>query len=69
VGYRLKQPANVQIAVYDVLGRRVAVLAEGRTAAGEYHATFEAAGLTSGVYLIVLEADGQRQSKKVLLLR
>jgi hypothetical protein len=69
VGYRLTQPADVRLAVYDVLGRRVAVLAEGRTAAGEYHATFEAAGLTSGVYLIVLEADGQRQSKKVMLVR
>jgi hypothetical protein len=69
VGYRLTQPADVRLAVYDVLGRRVAVLAEGPAGAGEHRATFDAAGLASGVYLVVLEADGQRQSKKVLLLR
>jgi len=59
----------VRLAVYDVLGRRVSVLAEGPTAAGTHHATFESAGLASGVYLVVLEADGQRATRKVLLMR
>jgi hypothetical protein len=52
-----------------VLGRRVAVLAEGPTAAGAHRATFDGAGLASGVYLVVLEADGQRAARKVMIVR
>jgi hypothetical protein len=69
IDYRLTQAADVRLAVYDVLGRRVAVLAEGRTAAGEHHATVEANGLASGVYFVVLEAEGRRASRKVMLVR
>jgi hypothetical protein len=69
VTYRLDAPTDVRLAAYDVLGRRVAVLAEGLQSAGEHRATFEGRGLVSGIYLLVLEADGQRQSQKVLLLR
>ena len=69
VSYQLDAAADVRLAVYDVLGRRVAMLAEGRTAAGDHRATFEARGLASGVYLVVLEADGQRASRKVMIVR
>jgi len=69
VSYQLDAPADVRLAVYDVLGRRVAMLAEGRTPAGDHRATFEAQGLASGVYLVVLEADGQRASRKVMVVR
>jgi len=69
VGYQLDTPADVRLAVYDVLGRRVAVLAEGRTPAGDHRAIFEASGLASGVYFVVLEADGQRAARKVMIVR
>jgi len=67
--YRLEQAADVQLSVYDVLGRRVAVLAKGRTPAGDHRATFEGQGLASGVYFVVLEADGQRAARKVMIVR
>jgi hypothetical protein len=69
VSYQLSTPAVVRLAVYDVLGRRVAVLAEGRRAAGDHRATFGASGLASGVYFVVLEADGQRAARKVMVVR
>ena len=52
-----------------MLGRRVAVLADGPQTAGEHRARFEASGLASGVYLVVLEAGGERQTRKLLLVR
>jgi hypothetical protein len=41
----------VRLAVYDLLGREVAVLVNEMKAPGSYQATFEASGLASGVYL------------------
>jgi hypothetical protein len=69
VSYRLDAAADVRLSVYDVLGRRVAVLADGRTAPGDHRATFEASGLASGVYFVVLEADGRRAARKVMIVR
>src|SRR5690606_24311888 len=69
VAYRLEEAGEVRLSVYDVLGRRVAVLAAGPKTAGEHRARFEASGLASGVYLVVLEAGGTRQTHRLLLLR
>ncbi len=69
VTYRLGEAGDVRLAVYDVLGRRVAVLADEPQAAGAHRARFEASGLASGVYLVVLEAGGERHARKLLLLR
>jgi hypothetical protein len=69
VAYRLDAAADVRLSVYDVLGRRVRVLAEGPTAAGAHRAALDGGGLASGVYLVVLEAGGQRQARRVMLVR
>jgi hypothetical protein len=60
----------VRVAVYDLLGREVAVLVDGPVSAGRHEAAFEAGGLASGVYVVVLEAEGAVQGRqKVLVLR
>ncbi len=46
----------VTLKVFDVLGREIATLAEGYHSAGSYKATFDASGLSSGVYYYRLEA-------------
>ncbi len=40
----LPESADVTLAVYDALGRRVATLADGPAAAGPHEARFDAAG-------------------------
>ncbi len=69
VPFAVAESGRVRLSVFDVLGRRVAVLADGEMAAGAHRATFDGNRLASGVYLVVLEADGQRQSQKVMLVR
>ncbi|MEM1041499.1 MAG: PQQ-dependent sugar dehydrogenase [Bacteroidota bacterium] len=69
VRYALDAPGPVRLAVYDVLGREVAVLAEGRAGAGRHEAVFEAARLPSGVYLVRLDAAGTVRTASVTLLR
>ena len=61
--------SKVRLAVYDLLGREVAVLAEGRYPAGSYSFTFNATKLPSGTYFYRLEAGGNTFVKKMTLLR
>lgn len=48
--YSLPQNAHVTLKVYDILGREVKTLFEGKQFAGTYKATFDANQLASGVY-------------------
>ena len=57
------------LAVYDVLGRRVATLFDGVQAAGAHGVAFRADGLPSGLYLIRLEAPGFQQTRPVTLMK
>src|SRR5690606_13785844 len=52
VPFEVAVPSAVRVAVYDVLGREVAVLADGPHAAGRYEVAFDGAGLAAGVYVV-----------------
>jgi hypothetical protein len=67
--YALDATAEVTLSVYDALGRRVAVLADGVQAPGEYAAELDGSALPSGVYLVRLEAGAQQATKRVVLHR
>ena len=54
----LPAPADVRVAVYDVLGRRVATLASGALAAGTHGLPLDAAPLAPGVYVVRAEVGG-----------
>jgi hypothetical protein len=59
IRYALARAAAVRLVVFDLTGREVAVLAEGRRAAGPHAVTLDARGLPAGTYLYRLEADGE----------
>ena len=65
----LEASAEVEVAVYDVLGRRVAVLAEGLLEAGAHRFAFDSAGLPAGLYLVRVEGGEHRLSERITLLR
>ena len=69
VSYELREATDVTLAVYDLLGRRVAVLADGPVVAGTHTATFEARGLASGTYLVRLQAGDAVASIPVVIAR
>ncbi len=69
VRYELPASSEVTLTVHDMLGRRVAVLAEGRRGAGTHHAVFRPAGLPSGTYLLRLLADGGAATRLISLIR
>jgi hypothetical protein len=61
---------ETQVEVYDVLGRLVAVLFDGRAEAGrEFEVTFDGSGLASGPYVFTLTSHRARVSRLCLLMR
>jgi hypothetical protein len=60
---------NVRLTVYDILGRRVAVLADRLHAPGAYAVQFDASQLSSGVYLYRLEAGNRVETRSMMLIK
>lgn len=52
VPFTLPEAARVTVTAYDVLGRRVAIMADGEFGAGRHTAHLDATGLASGAYFI-----------------
>jgi hypothetical protein len=67
--FGLPSPGVVHLAVYDVLGRRVAVPFSGPAEAGWHDVRFDASSLGSGIYFQVLDAGGKRQTRLITLLK
>jgi len=56
ISYDIAALSNVRLAVYDLLGREVAVLVNRQMEPGNYTAEFNGAGLASGLYFYRLDA-------------
>ena len=61
--------ADVAVVVYDVLGRRVATLADGRMEAGTHRLPLDGSRLPSGVYLVRAELSGEVITQRITILR
>jgi photosystem II stability/assembly factor-like uncharacterized protein len=70
IQFTLSGPDDITLTVYDLLGRRVAVLLNGSLPAGTHSAVFDARHLASGVYLYrIVTAQGQSETRKMMLLK
>lgn len=69
IRFRLPTTTRVCVALYDLLGRKVAVLTNGWMEPGSHEISFDAEGLTSGVYFYRLTAGELVQTKKMILVK
>lgn len=60
---------DVLLAVYDILGNEIAVLANGKLAPGTYKYTWDASAFPSGVYFYRLTAGDFSNVNKMILLK
>ncbi len=65
----LAQPQHVEAALFDALGRRVAVLHEGFLSADSHELTVEVNDLPAGVYVVGVIGAGGRASQRVTIIR
>ncbi len=59
----------VELKVFDLLGKEVATLVNGQLEQGNYSESFNAAGLTSGVYFYRLKAGSFVRTMKMVVVR
>ncbi|MFO7610702.1 MAG: choice-of-anchor D domain-containing protein [Candidatus Krumholzibacteriia bacterium] len=74
VRFALARAGRVRLEVFDAGGRRVAVLADDARAAGEHQVVWRGRDqggrpVPSGPYYVRLEADGGRDTRKIMLLK
>ena len=69
INYSLPQAGDVQLKVYNMLGREVATLVDGRKASGRHEIEFNARDLASGMYFYRLQADNTTITRKMLLVK
>ncbi len=69
ISYHLSSSGAVKLEVYNLMGQKVAVLAEGAQEAGRHSVTWDAADYTSGIYFYKLTVDGDIFTKRMTLLK
>ena len=69
INFALPKNSKVNLTVYDILGRKMAVLADDYKDPGSYEVVFNAKNYASGVYVYRLTTDNILLSKKMLYLK
>jgi photosystem II stability/assembly factor-like uncharacterized protein len=69
IRYSVPEAAHIQMIVTDAKGIEVATLVNGESQPGAYTVSFDASEITSGVYFYHIISDGQRITRKMLLLK
>jgi hypothetical protein len=69
VAFELASAGEASVAVYDVMGRRVAVLSEGEHAAGRHEVSLDGTSLASGIYVVRVTAGEHVASERFTLVR
>jgi len=69
INYSLDKAGLVSLKVYNILGTEVASLVGEYKSAGNYNVSFNAASLTSGIYLYKLQVGNQSLTKKLTLMK
>ncbi len=67
--FSLPTASDISLEIYNIIGQKIDVAAEGRYAAGEYNVSWDAGNLPSGVYFYRLLADDFKETRKMILLK
>jgi len=69
IDFAISTNSNVRLSVYNLLGEEVAVLVNGKKAAGSYSVKFDGSELANGIYFYSLKTQGKVLTKKLTLLK
>ena len=69
IQYQLPESQRVKVSVYDMLGREVSVLVNEIKPAGTHSVSWDASGMSSGIYMYRLETESFRTTRKMTLMK
>lgn len=69
ISFDVPRVSDVSIKVFDILGREVVQLINGKFNPGKYSASWNGENASSGAYFYEIKADGFRDVKKMILIK
>jgi hypothetical protein len=69
ISFALKSAGSTTLKVYNLLGQEVATLVNGEMPAGVFEQSFDASGMTTGVYLYKLTSGSYTETRKMMLVK
>jgi len=69
ISFSIPQAGLIKLTVYDILGNEVAILVDDYLSAGHYTTSFNAPGLSSGVYIYRIQTENFVKAKQMILLK
>jgi len=70
IAFTIPAASNIDLAVYDLMGRRVEILYSGPITSGEHRISWDASQYSSGVYLYrLILGNGETSIGRMLLLK
>jgi len=69
ISFSLPRSGQVELGVYDVVGRKVATLAKGQMSAGTHEASWNASSAPAGVYFYRLNFEGKTLTNRMVVVR
>ncbi len=67
IRYSVAEPGRVTLRIFDGVGRLVDTLVDQHQSAGTFQVVFDARNLPSGTYLYIMEHNGVRQARALVL--
>ncbi|RKX26487.1 MAG: hypothetical protein DRP46_10795, partial [Candidatus Zixiibacteriota bacterium] len=69
IGFSLPTPSHVTLEIYNIMGQRVAILADHYYEAGNHSVVWDASKSPSGIYLYRIQAGQFTANRKMMLLK
>jgi hypothetical protein len=69
IKFEIPKSGNVRVAIYDISGKLVAMVVNKNLTPGTYETQWDGSGSSSGVYFYSLEAEGFKETRKMLLIK
>jgi len=69
ISWELDKNSAFEVAVFNILGQKIDVIASGHANAGRYSKVWDASKFTSGVYFVQLQAGNRVKTQKMLYLK
>ncbi len=67
--FELPEQSRVHLSIFDLLGREVAIVADSEMAPGRHSRTWDAGGLSGGVYYYHLAAGKFSETRKLVVIK
>jgi len=69
IKFNLDKAADVRLAIYNILGEKIAILVDGRIDAGEHTISWDASQFVSGIYFYKFFVNDHSEARRMVLLK